>query len=190
MLADELPLSTGFPEPVTLRGLTTADAGAFARHVAADADHLGEYLPWPAITDNPEGAAAFLSAYERGDDGRVLIAGAWHGDELLGGALLFHHEEGSANIELGCWVVSSAQGTGVASAACLAVVELARSELGVERIEWRTTTVNERSRRLAEKLGFKHEGMLRSNYPLRTERYGSDVLSLVGEEIDQAVARG
>jgi RimJ/RimL family protein N-acetyltransferase len=50
--------------------------------------------------------------------------------------------------------------------------------------------VNTRSRRLAEKLGFVHEGTMRSDYVIRGQRYGSDLFSLVGEEIDQAVARG
>ena len=61
---------------------------------------------------------------------------------------------------------------------------------GVERIEWCAVTGNTRSRRLAEKLGFKHEGTRRSDYVLRGERLSTDILSLVGEEIDQAVARG
>jgi ribosomal-protein-serine acetyltransferase len=86
--------------------------------------------------------------------------------------------------------VSAAEGKGVASAACLTLIALARRELGVERVEWTTTTVNARSRRLAEKLGFRHEGTLRSNLVLRGTRYDTHVLSLVGDEIDQAIARG
>jgi RimJ/RimL family protein N-acetyltransferase len=120
----------------------------------------------------------------------VLVAGVWNGDQLLGGSLLLHYDEGFANIEIGCWVVSAAEGKGVASAACLALMELARREMGVERIEWCAVTGNTRSRRLAEKLGFKHEGTRRSDYVLRGERLSTDILSLVGEEIDQAVARG
>ena len=39
------------------------------------------------------------------------------------------------------------------------------------------------SRGLAERLGFRHEGTLRSAYVLRGERYDLDVLSLVGDEL-------
>jgi ribosomal-protein-serine acetyltransferase len=190
MLDEELPLETGFPGPVTLRKLTLADADAFARHVKRDEEHLAEHLPWPHAATTPEGAEEWIARYESGEDGRLFVAGAWHDGELVGGSLLLHYDEPRANVEIGCWAVSEAEGKGVATAACLALIEIARRDLGVERIEWRSTTVNTRSRRLAEKLGFVHEGTLRSDYVIRGQRYGSDLFSLVGEEIDQAVARG
>jgi ribosomal-protein-serine acetyltransferase len=189
MLDDGLALDTRHPSPVTLRRLTTADAEAFARHVAQDSDRLLTYLPWPEATGTPEGAAEWLGPYERNEDGRVVAAGAWSdGGELLGGALLFHHDPTFALVELGCWVVEAGEGHGIAAAACRAMLDIARDELDAERVEWRTTTVNERSRALAERLGFKYEGTLRSNYVLGGERYDTDVLSLVGDEISTTAA--
>ncbi len=67
-------------------------------------------------------------------------------------------------------------------------IGLARGELEVERIEWVTTMVNARSRRLAERLGFRHEGTLRSAYVLGGVRRDLDVLSLVGDEIERAAS--
>jgi ribosomal-protein-serine acetyltransferase len=183
VLDDELTLDTRHPSPVVLRRLTAADADAFARHVARDLDRLLTYLPWPEATGTPEGAAEWLGRYDRGEDGRVLVAGAWSEGELLGGALLFHHDPVFNNIEVGCWVVAAGEGHGIVSAACRAMLAIARDELHTERVEWRTTTVNPRSRRLAERLGFRHEGTLRSNYVIRGERQDTDVLSLVGDEI-------
>jgi ribosomal-protein-serine acetyltransferase len=83
-------------------------------------------------------------------------------------------------------VEAAGEGHGLASAACRALLRVARADLRVERIEWRSTTVNVRSRRLAERLGFRYEGTLRSNYLLGAARLDTDVLSLVGGEIDQA----
>src|SRR3954454_792128 len=183
MLDDEVTLATGHPAPVTLRRLTTADAGAFARHVARDRDHLLGHLPWPAESDTPEGAAGWLGPYERREDGRVVVAGAWSEGELLGGALLFHHVPALANVEIGCWVVPAGEGHGIAAAACRALLDLARDELGARRVEWRAASVNTRSRRLAERLGFQYEGTLRSNFVLGGRRLDTDVLSLVGAEL-------
>jgi RimJ/RimL family protein N-acetyltransferase len=67
------------------------------------------------------------------------------------------------------------------------LIGLARSELGAERVEWHSTTVNTRSRRLAERLGLQHEGTLRCDYVLRGERLDTDVFSLVGAELDPFV---
>jgi ribosomal-protein-serine acetyltransferase len=181
-------LATGLGEPVRLRRLTTADADAFAAHVARDLDHLGEHLPWPAETSTPEGAATWLARYEHQVDGRVVCGGAFRGGELLGGALLMQHDPAQGNVELGTWVVTAGEGRGVATAACRALLVHARRTLGAERVEWRATTANHRSRRLADKLGFVHEGTLRANYVLRGARLDTEVLGLVGAEIDAAIA--
>jgi ribosomal-protein-serine acetyltransferase len=181
-------LETRLERPLRLRTLTPDDARAFARHCAADVEHLREHLPWAEPATRPEGARAWLELYARGDDGRVLVAGALDGDEIVGGALLLHHDRDQAAIELGCWATSAVQGRGVARAACRALIAFAREDLRVERVVWQCTTVNPRSRALAERLGFRYEGTLRSAYVLRGERHDLDVLSLVGAEIDQAGA--
>jgi RimJ/RimL family protein N-acetyltransferase len=66
---------------------------------------------------------------------------------------------------------------------------LARRDLAAERVEWHASTLNVRSRRLAERLGFTHEGTMRSNYVLRGDRLDTDVLSLVGGELDPFVTQ-
>jgi ribosomal-protein-serine acetyltransferase len=182
------PLETRSPRPLRLRTLTPDDAEAFARHVVADAEHLGVHLPWPETTADPAGAHEWLERYANGADGRVVVAGALDGDAIVGGALLIHHEPTLGNIELGCWAVSAVEGMGVARASCGALLAFARRKLRVERVEWRTTTVNPRSRALAERLGFRYEGTRRSDYVLRGRRYDTDVLSLVGTEIDAALS--
>ena len=189
MLDRDAALETAFPGPVTLRRLSSADAVAFAEHIAQDLQRLGEYLPWPAQAATAEGAERWLGAYERREDGRVLAAGAWSAPRLIGGAVLFHHDAKQANIEIGCWVVAAGEGYGVAFAACRALLAIAREDLEVERVEWRAVTVNRRSRELAERLRFGHEGTLRSNYLVDGTRYDTDILSLVGVEIDQAIAK-
>ena len=188
MLETPVDLTTRLPGPVTFRRLSADDAAAFAAHVSADLDRLRTHLPWPDPTSTPEGAAEWLGAYDRQEDGRVGVGGMWHDGTLLGGALLFHHEPAFANVELGCWVVAAGEGAGVVSAACRVLLAHARTGLRAERVEWHAASVNARSRQLAQRLGFRHEGTLRSSYVLRGERYDTDVLSLVGTELDAFVS--
>jgi ribosomal-protein-serine acetyltransferase len=178
------PLETRWPRPLRLRTLTPADAGVFARHAAADVEHLREHLGWAESASDPAGAFAWLKAYAAGDGGRVLVAGAFDGEEIVGGALLMNHDPDAAKVELGCWTSSAVEGHGVARAACAALIGYARRDLHAERVAWRCTTLNFRSRALAERLGFHYEGTLRSAYLLGGRRYDMDVLSLVGAELD------
>lgn len=188
MLDQDTALHTALDGAV-LRRLTAADADAFAAHIAADLEHVGEHLPWPAVTADAEGAAKWLGAYERGEEGRVVAAGVWHRGGLVGGGVLFQHEPAHAALELGIWVTTGAEGRGVATAVCRALLAVARDDLQAERVAWLSSTRNVRSRRLAEKLGFVHEGTLRSSFVMRGERLDLDVLSLVGEEIEAAARR-
>lgn len=184
MLEHPVVLDTGLTGEVTFRRLSAADADAFAAHVMSDLDRLRAHLPWPDVTSTPEGAAGWLTAYDVQEDGRVGVGGMWHDGTLLGGALLFHHDPGFANVELGCWVVAAGEGAGVVSAACRVLLHVARADLGAERVEWHAASTNLRSRQLAERLGFSYEGTLRSNYVLSGQRLDTDVLSLVGPELD------
>ncbi|MGI8781090.1 MAG: GNAT family N-acetyltransferase [Solirubrobacteraceae bacterium] len=182
-LIDRL-LVTRAPAPLRLRQLTPEDADAFARHVAADREHLREHLPWADLAAEPEGARDWLEAYATGRDGRVVVAGAFDGTTIVAGALLLHHDPPAAAVELGCWATAAVQGLGVARAASEVLIACASAGLAVERIAWHCTTTNSRSRALAERLGFRHEGTLRSAYVLHGVRHDLDVLSLVGAELD------
>lgn len=114
------------------------------------------------------------------------MAGIWQDGALVGGIVLFFWSEASAQIELGCWALPVAEGTGVVRAACVEGLRLARS-WGVERVEWRCDPRNTRSVALAERLGFRLEGVLRSSYVLRGERLDTAVYGLVGAEIDATI---
>lgn len=184
MLEAPIELATELPATVTLRRLTSADAEVFAAHVAADGERLLHHLPWWAGNDTVDGARTMLALYEREEDGRVVIAGAFHDGRLLGGALLFHHVPEHESAELGVWTLAEAEGTGLARAACEALIRLARTDLGVHRLEWRCSARNQRSRALAERLGFRLEGTLRAAFLMHGERHDTDILSLVGHELE------
>ncbi len=171
-------------DTVSLRTLTGADAELFAAHVKAEYDHLSRFLTWPDRTVTADGARTWLTAYEHRWDGRVRAAGVWRDGHLIGGVTLLHHDPVMAIAELGVWVVAGATGKGIAAAACRVAIAHARTELGVERLVYQCATGNVASRRLAERLGFRFEGTLRSDYVIRGVRHDTDVLSLVGTELD------
>jgi RimJ/RimL family protein N-acetyltransferase len=65
--------------------------------------------------------------------------------------------------EAGYWVDASARGRGVAADALRLVCSYGFSELGLARIQLRTDPDNLSSQRVAEKVGFQREGVLRSS---------------------------
>lgn len=173
-----------------LRRVKVRDAHRWAEHVRADLAHLGEHLPWPAATTATTRAAEFISRYAHGEDGRVLLLGAFDGDRMAGGTVLMSYEPWLASVELGCWVVAGFEGRGLVRRMCVHTLRYARVELGVHRVEWRCATGNVRSRALAERLGFSLEGTLREAGLHQGARQDLHLFSLVGGEVDAAIAQG
>jgi RimJ/RimL family protein N-acetyltransferase len=80
--------------------------------------------------------------------------------------------------ELGYWIDRDAEGRGIVGRACSALIDHAIAH-GMRRIEIRTAATNDRSRRVAERLGFQREGTLRSALPIGETRLDVAVFGLV-----------
>jgi ribosomal-protein-serine acetyltransferase len=77
----------------------------------------------------------------------------------------------SGTAEIGYWVDRHHEGRGIVSRAVGALVEHVIADRGAARVEIRTSTENARSRALAERLGFTHEGTLRAAMPVGDVRH-------------------
>jgi len=81
---------------------------------------------------------------------------------------IFPERPGLHAIAIGwTWLAASAQGTGINAEAKLLLLTHAFETLEVARVELRTDTRNERSRRAIARLGARFEGVLRSSAPSR-----------------------
>ena len=82
-----------------------------------------------------------------------------HAERLIGRCgLRINPYAGSADV--GYWIDGDYEGRGIVRRATHALVSMAFAELELNRVELRTSVENARSRGLAERLGFKFEGVL------------------------------
>ena len=131
-------------------------------------------VPSPYTEDD---ARAWLAS--TGED-RFLIVDR-ETEELLGGAGLRAPEDGVA--EIGYWVRREARGRGIAPRAVRLVSEWGLRERGVARISLMTEPENAASQRVAEKAGYRREGVLRSWMELKGTRRDFVMFSLVPEDL-------
>lgn len=113
----------------------------------------------------PGFAETWLGLYERGrrDGTREGFAVVEEG-EFLGLALAPRIEREARTAELGYIVAPSARGRGVATTALRLLTEWAFAELGALRLELLVGVENHASKRVAERNGYRLEGVLRSLY--------------------------
>jgi RimJ/RimL family protein N-acetyltransferase len=113
-------------------------------YTRADADHF------IAISeqDAEAGTAAHLIAVDA-EDGR-----------LLGSFSIMELDREPGYGEIGYWVAAGARGRGIATRAVRLLTDWARAELGLTRLEILPHKDNERSKRVAEKAGYRDTGRL------------------------------
>lgn len=113
-----------------------------------------------------------------GESLSLAIADARDGDPLGAvGMQRFDWEHGKGDI--GYWVAREARGRGAATRATRLLARWAFDALELARVELLAAVINERSQRVAERAGFRREGILRSAWRLKEGRVDMVVFSLL-----------
>jgi len=141
---------------VTLRPWTEADAPAIVECIDGDE----EITRWLDAIPQPyrlEDALAYIGGL---GEQAYAITGAETGRVL--GSIGVRWNESRDVGEVGYWLRADARSGGVTTRALLLVSRWALSRDGVARLQLRAAVENAASRRVAEKTGFRLEGVLRS----------------------------
>ena len=143
-----------------LRPLREDDLDELQALIEANRDHLRPWMPW---ADNErEDTADFLRtalADERSGAAKHMAVLA--GDRMAGTCGFHHVDERNRSAMLGYWLAAGHEGRGLMSAAVSETLDMMFGERGLHRAELRTNPANARSRAVAERLGFREEGVLR-----------------------------
>jgi ribosomal-protein-serine acetyltransferase len=146
-------------------------AEAVAELIASNFDRLAEFEPWgdaPPATD-----VMRARIQERGEafaQGRGLRAYIQTDGRFIGSCGL-RIDVRSRSAEVGFFLDRAYEGKGLASACVRVMVRLAFVEYDMQRVTLKTHAGNDRSRRLAERLGFHYEGTARQAIRFSGDRY-------------------
>jgi RimJ/RimL family protein N-acetyltransferase len=139
---------------ISLRPWSEADVDEMVACLDGD-EEISRWLEQIPQPYTPEDARAFLSrtgettfAVVDAEDGRVL------------GGMGLRWNDAHDVVEIGYWARREARGRGVTTRALTLASSLAFEE-GAARVQLRADVENVSSRRVAEKAGFTHEGVLR-----------------------------
>lgn len=143
---------------------TVSHAAALATLVTQNISHLQQYLP--AVTELATVAKAtahieFIS--ELAMKGELFEWHVFSGDILCGNIRVKDIDNHDQKAKIGYFIGSEFQGKGIATASVRAVLAHCFTSLGINRVELRCAADNLPSIRVAERLGFTLEGVLRQD---------------------------
>lgn len=145
-----------------LRPLLAADAFALFRLIDAERARLGRWLPWVEETRTERDSARFIAdATEERRRRRSLVLAMCVEGAIVGTIGLHYVEWFDRSAELGYWIGSRVEGQGYVTRAARLVFDFAFGTVGLHRIVVRCAVGNDRSARVAERLGMQREGLLR-----------------------------
>jgi ribosomal-protein-serine acetyltransferase len=166
-----------------LRSLRAADASVLFRLIDMERDRLGRWLPWVEETRTERDSARFIAdATEERRRRRSLVMVMSVGGAMVGTIGLHYVEWFDRSAELGYWIASGAEGRGYVTRAARAVSGFAFEIVGLHRIVVRCAVGNERSVRVAERLGFRREGLLREAHYVGGRFLDQHIYSLLRHE--------
>ncbi len=156
---------------LTLRPFRRRDAEALEEAVRASLPDLHEWLPWAHLGYGREDAANYIRESGRSwKEERAFDFSIRRQDEPgrhLGNISIWFVSRPFRTGEIGYWVRSDETGTGIATEATARMVKLGFEGLGMHRIVLRIAVGNRASERVAEKLEFTREGVLREEINVR-----------------------
>ena len=149
-------------EGTELRLLEERHAEELTNLTDRNREHLRAWLPWVDASRTLEDRKNFIRrALKQFAKNKGFVAGIWHEGRLAGAIGYDPIDWENRSTELGYWLGEEYQGKGLVSAACRALVEHAFLELNLNRVVIICATENEKSCAIAERLGFRREGIER-----------------------------
>jgi len=171
------PLTDGV---VTLREWRRSDLPSIVRICQDPQISRFTRVPSPYTEDD---AVVFLERHSQAELGFAIVDAADE-DEILGAIGL--RDDGEERGELGYWVAAEARGRGVASRALRLLSGWALGELGLARVQLVTHVDNPASQKVAERAGFRREGVVRSYMLLKGRRHDAVLYGLVPQDLRPA----
>ena len=148
-------------EELELALLERDDARPLAELVDANRAHLRPWMPWAHDT-SPRATLGFIEQRAlpaiAAADGFEL--GVWWRGRLVGACGMHSVGGPPKRGSLGYWLAADAQGHGLVTRAMRALTAKAFADHGCDRVDLRADVANARSRAVAERLGFRFEGVL------------------------------
>jgi ribosomal-protein-serine acetyltransferase len=155
-------------------------AGPVFQAIDENREHLRQWLPWVDSTRTMEDTKTFIAeSMRQNSDGSRLTTFITMDGMVVGSLGVVHFLKDHRRCELGYWLRQDMQGRGIATRAASCFIEFLFKNKGQNRLEILVIPENQKSRLVAQRLGFQSEGVLRQALLLYGSFRDVEVFSLL-----------
>jgi RimJ/RimL family protein N-acetyltransferase len=169
---------------ITLRPPVENDLPVLADAIRSSQSELAPFMPWADGPYDENSTLAWIRGEDRDEHAFVITSPA---GQIVGSCGLNQFSELNKYANLGYWVRTSETGKGYATRATRLLARHAFDDVGLARVEIIMSVENESSRRVAERVGARHEGVMRNRLLLRGRHHDAHLFSLVPGDLDAVV---
>ncbi len=149
-------------EHLLARNYEIDDFEALYAAVNGSRQHLGLWLSWIAKTTKPEHSYEFIQdTLRKLNDQELLALGIFYDGALIGGLSMHEWHHDTRRAQLGYWIAREYEGRGIVTRVLEAFITYIFANIGLNKLEIHYVAANARSGNVAERLGFRVEGLLR-----------------------------
>jgi RimJ/RimL family protein N-acetyltransferase len=154
----------------------------FTSSHSAGAERLWEHLPYGPFANQAE-FTTWLQHRAASADPLFFAVVDWGSSQALGMASYMRMVPEHGVIEIGhIWFAPAIQRTRKATEAIFLLAKDAFDDLGYRRLEWKCDSLNEPSRRAAERFGFTYEGIFRQHMIVKGRNRDTAWFSMIDGE--------
>jgi ribosomal-protein-serine acetyltransferase len=155
--AERFPIELG--DGAFVRRYTLGDLDPLWSAVESERERIGVWMPWVEATTSKGAQGDWLrSVIDRAD---TLDGCGIYVDGEFAGSVGLSWDPFRIGGEIGYWVRAEFEGRGLVTRAARAFTDIAFSDVGLNRVVIRAAVGNERSSAVAERLGYRQEGVER-----------------------------
>lgn len=148
-----------------LRSFQQDDAAELFKAVDESRMHLRPWLRWVDATTKQEHIQQFIHrTLHQLHNQEALELGLVHNQHIIGGIGMHDWDHMLKKAQLGYWVRKEYEGQGIVNRALKRFIDFLFEKPGLNKIEIHFMPSNKRSAAVAERLGFKIEGVIRQSY--------------------------
>jgi ribosomal-protein-serine acetyltransferase len=192
--ADPVPRPQLQNDRLTLQRFTRRDAGTLDEAIRESLSDLNQWLPWARLDYTASDTTAFIrESIQAWKEERAWDYSVRSNDDPrthIGNISFWTVSKLGKIAEIGYWVRSGETSRGVCTEAVGLLLEEIFNSLGYHKIVLRIAVGNDASDRVAEKLGFTREGVLREELLIRGNWVDHTLWSLLDREYRAARRSG